>query len=288
MRLLNTSTFKLETFIGGRVPPYAILSHTWGEDEVLFEDIQRAPKKQWKTKTGAKKVLKAVQQAAKGGFGYIWIDNCCIDKSSSAELSEAINSMFRWYEQSKVCYVYLSDVPPSASKSRRKLRTQTWKSILPFMRSRWFKRGWTAPQKVVFFGMTWQTLGTRTSMAEWIHAVTRIDLDILYDSGSKSLTDQACRGCSQWPCPKHKWFTVPSKSVRLKSYSVHTKMVWARNRKTTRPEDRAYSLMGIFGINMPLLYGEEGAHAFLRLQEEIIKTTRDQSILLAPQPHQWP
>ncbi|KAI8948868.1 HET-domain-containing protein [Xylaria longipes] len=220
MRLLDTTTLKLKTFIGDQKPEYAILSHTWGDDEVLFEDIQNKSIERWKVKAGADKVVKSAKIAAKLGIAYIWIDTCCIDKSSSSELSEAINSMFKWYRDSHICYAYLSDVHSEGMENREN-------GIVPFEYSRWFRRGWTlqeliAPANMQFFD---------------------------------------------------------------KAYSVHTKMVWASRRTTTRAEDRAYSLMGLFDVNMPLLYGEGGERAFERLQDEIIKRTNDQSILLHGSKH---
>ena len=112
MRLLRSESggeLALVDFFGKDVPPYAILSHTWGADdqEVTFEDLSR---NSGKRKTGYRKIRLCGEQAAKEGLGYFWVDSCCIDKSSSSELSEAINSMFRWYKGSKICYVYLYDV----------------------------------------------------------------------------------------------------------------------------------------------------------------------------------
>ncbi|KAI1269259.1 heterokaryon incompatibility protein-domain-containing protein [Xylariaceae sp. FL1019] len=242
MRLLNTTTFRLETFLGDWIPRYAILSHTWESDEL-----------RWKAKGGAKKVARSVKIARRHGYKYIWIDTCCIDKSSSAELSEAINSMFEWYKNAQVCYVYLSDVQSP----------RNWKDVA-LRRSKWFKRGWTeliAPRKVIFFGTTWKKLGTRARMARKIQHITRVDMDVLL---------RATR--------IHRF--RPGISQSLKRHSIHSKMLWAAGRSTARPEDRAYSLMGLFSVNMPLLYGEGKSKAFRRLQEEILKSSNDQSILL--------
>ncbi|KAI0182374.1 hypothetical protein EV127DRAFT_378870 [Xylaria flabelliformis] len=252
MRLLNTKTLKLESFIGYRKPKYAILSHTWGHDEVLFEDIQSKSMEQWKNKAGAGKVLKSAEICAWHGIAYIWIDTCCIDKSSSSELSEAINSMFEWYLNSLVCYAYLSDIFSN-------------NGTIPFKNSWWFTRGWTgnklnqkqlqellAPAEVQFFDKAWSRIGERSMLAEKIRHITGIDEHVL-----------TCRS-----------------KAAIMDCSIHTKMVWASRRNTTREEDRAYSLMGLFDVNMPLLYGEGGAKAFQRLQDEIIKRTNDQTILL--------
>lgn len=246
MRLLNTTTLTLETFRGTDLPRYAILSHTWGEDEILFEDVQHNSFKQWRKRSGAAKVIDSAKKAGTNGFEYIWIDSCCIDSSSSAELSEAINSMFKWYRDSAVCYAYLSDVHPHDETS------------VSFRHSRWFGRGWTlqeliAPEEVEFFNSKWESIGTRHSLALAIRDITRIDVSLLkLGAGAYGLTQ----------------------------LSIYTRMTWAHKRKTTRPEDRAYSLMGIFDVNMPLLYGEGEHKAFDRLQGEIIRGSNDQSILL--------
>src|ERR1700733_11317378 len=176
--------------------------------------------------------------AAADGFHYIWIDTCCIDKASSAELSEAINSTYRWYHESGVCYAYLADVPPNAVDDE-------------FAKSRWFTRGWTlqeliAPSTVIFLGKEWQKMGTKSSRQRIISEVTGIPTNILLGGD-------------------------------LERTSIAQKLSWASKRETTRVEDIAYCLMGIFGINMPMLYGE-GERAFIRLQEEIMKVSDDHSL----------
>jgi hypothetical protein len=170
---------------------------------------------------------------------FLTYTSCCIDKTSSAELSEAINSMFRWYSRSKVCYAYLTDVSYDG-----------FDDSLP--KSRWFTRGWTlqellAPSSVVFYSAEWTRIGDSEVLISVLRNVTRIDEGIL--SRTKSL---------DW-------------------VSVAEKMSWAATRETTRVEDMAYCLLGIFDINMPLLYGE-GGRAFQRLQEEILRNSQDQSL----------
>ncbi|KAH8764556.1 heterokaryon incompatibility protein-domain-containing protein, partial [Hyaloscypha sp. PMI_1271] len=242
MRLINTTTFKLEEFIDNDVPPYAILSHTWAKEEASFQEMQGCDEIVRK-KEGYNKIKQCCEIAKSDGFNHAWIDTCCIDKTSSSELSEAINSMYRWYSTADVCYVYLSDVPsagdPKADGS-------------DFSRSRWFTRGWTlqeliAPSTVIFFGSDWKQIGSKSSLRESIIDTTGIHLDILL-GGS---TEKA---------------------------SIAQRMSWAANRETTRPEDLAYSLMGLFHVYMPMIYGEGGEHAFLRLQEEILKISDDESI----------
>ncbi|THU95449.1 HET-domain-containing protein, partial [Dendrothele bispora CBS 962.96] len=240
MRLLNTRTYRLESFYTD-IPKYAILSHTWDKEEVTFQDIQNL----WvaKRKGGWRKVRKACAHALKYDFEWIWIDSCCINKESSAELSEALNSMYQYYEDSEVCYAYLSD----ASSEEDPRGTEA-----AFKRCRWFKRGWTlqellAPAYVVFFDRDWVEIGTRWSLRDVISAITSIPTRVFEDGD-------------------------------LERFSIAQRMSWAALRRTTRPEDRAYSLMGIFGVSMPPIYGEGGAKAFMRLQQEIIKISDDRSI----------
>ncbi|KAI2619806.1 HET-domain-containing protein [Hypomontagnella submonticulosa] len=248
MKLLNAKTKKIREFSGSDVPPYAILSHTWGANEVTFADIQGA----WplyRRRESWKKIKWCCRQALQDGFEYVWVDTCCIDKSSSAELQEAINSMFRWYEMSQVCYAYLADVRPG--EKPRAVGSS-------FRRSKWHTRGWTlqeliAPGLVLFFDSSWNAIGTRFSLRYTISSVTGIDRIILENS-------------------------VVNARRAMRHTSIAQKMSWAAGRSTSRPEDIAYCLLGIFGVNMPMLYGEE-SNAFVRLQEEIMKNSHDQAIL---------
>jgi hypothetical protein len=109
MRLLDSASICLSEFFGGGIPQYVILSHTWGEDEITFQDIQDL--NQAREKKGFRKLEQCCRKAHSDGFQWVWIDTCCIDKTSSAELSEAINSMYQWYRDSQICYAYLEDVP---------------------------------------------------------------------------------------------------------------------------------------------------------------------------------
>ncbi|RSM15850.1 hypothetical protein CDV31_004792 [Fusarium ambrosium] len=244
MRLINTKTLKLEEFNEVNRPPYAILSHTWGDQEVTFEDMQDDSGK-YVLKTGYPKILQTCKVARGFNIDYAWVDTCCIDKSSSAELSEAINSMFRWYHDAEICYAYLPDVDGVFERP--------WTIV----ESRWFTRGWTlqeliAPRKLVFYAPTWELIDSRSSLSGLIAAGTGIDKRLLQDD-----RDDLSR--------------------ILRNSSIAQRMSWASRRETTRTEDLAYCLLGIFDINMPLLYGE-GSKAFTRLQEEIIRHTDDQSI----------
>ncbi|OCK73088.1 HET-domain-containing protein [Lepidopterella palustris CBS 459.81] len=234
MRLLkrnDNGDFSLIEFVGDRIPPpYAILSHTWGADdeEVTFKDLRKGT---GKNKPGYAKIYFCAQQAAKDGLQHFWVDTCCIDKSNSTELQEAINSMFRWYHNAAKCYVYLSDV----SFQRR------WKPA--FRKSRWFTRGWTlqeliAPRSVEFFSAECERLGDKQSLNQTLHEITGI----------------AIQGLQGSP---------------LSHFSVDERMAWAAKRQTKRDEDAAYSLLGIFDIHMPLIYGEGRQKALNRLQREI-------------------
>ncbi|KAL7625908.1 hypothetical protein AAE478_005132 [Parahypoxylon ruwenzoriense] len=247
MRLIDVNTLKLKEFISASsAPPYAILSHTWESDqEVTFQEWEQPRKQEQKRdsvvrhKTGFAKIIGACRRAKQDGLGFLWCDTNCIDKTSSAELSEAINSMFRWYRDSTVCYAYLADVKKGVEDL--------------FAKSRWFTRGWTlqellAPGTVMFFDGNWSALGDRKELAGMISDVTRIHIGVL--KGRETIRD----------------------------YSIAQRMSWAADRQTSREEDIAYCLLGIFDVNMPLLYGE-GVEAFTRLQGEIIKVSADQSIL---------
>ncbi|KAL8827862.1 MAG: hypothetical protein Q9170_006844 [Blastenia crenularia] len=241
MRLLDTKTIDLHEFHGESVPDYAILSHTWEAEEVSY---QLLGKPEATSLAGYSKITKCCEVAAAQGWKYLWVDTCCIDKSSSAELSEAINSMWRWYQNSGVCLAYLADCVNNESFVSRSTK---FSEIIRW--SRWFTRGWTlqellAPTKVVFYDASWNFIGDKVMVSDDIcnaTGITRLHL--------------------QHP----------------KQASIAAKMSWMSKRKTTRPEDVAYSLLGLFDVYMPLIYGE-GSNAFIRLQQEIVKNSNDESI----------
>lgn len=261
MRLLSTKDFTFHEFPEDAVPTYAILSHTWDGNEVTLQDMQQPnarkilqssnpPNKSWK------KIKDACSMAK--GYLYIWIDSCCIDKTNSAELQEAINSMFRWYRNSSVCLALLSDVDKSHFDFNEEL--QTYATFF----CRWFTRGWTlqellAPERLLFFDVNWRELGSRSEWASHISKATGIHVKFLL-------------GIELDPCK-----TWDLEAV-LRDTSVATKMSWAAGRQTTRVEDEAYCLLGLFDIHMPMLYGE-GRKAFARLQQEIMKSTDDCTLL---------
>ncbi|UNI14942.1 hypothetical protein JDV02_001519 [Purpureocillium takamizusanense] len=271
MRLLNATTFELALFSDDQIPPYAILSHTWAEEEASFESLSgvgaaaaAGVASRARQPRGWAKITQSCAAARALGLDYIWVDTCCIDKGSSAELSEAINSMFRWYRQASVCIAYLADVfgvdvdgVADGEDTTRRGGSGGGRGVC-FKRSRWFTRGWTlqeliAPCEVLFYGADWASLGTRASLRKLIKEATGIPEQLL----------AAARG---------------GDAAAVDAFSVAQRMSWAAARVTTRPEDVAYCLLGLFDINMPLLYGEGPAKAFKRLQEEIIKSTDDESL----------
>jgi ankyrin repeat protein len=251
MRLLQiqaNGSFSLVNHEGTSTPPYAILSHTWSEnneDEVSYDDMC---KETGGEKSGYAKLKFCAERATQDGLEHFWVDTCCINKSSSAELSEAITSMFRWYKNSAQCYVYLTDVTTKKRKSDRETPDATWEST--FRTSRWFTRGWTlqellAPRLVLFFSRDRELLGTKFSLVQLIHEITHIPILTL-------------------------------RGAPLHDFSVEERMSWAKNRITKREEDSAYSLLGIFGVSMAAIYGEGKAVALRRLEKKIIDVVQNQ------------
>ncbi|KAI1350835.1 heterokaryon incompatibility protein-domain-containing protein [Xylaria sp. FL0043] len=245
MRLIHIPSMEIREYPMGQLPPYAILSHTWGREEVSFTDFQEHGNKEPAT-DAYRKIRGCCARAACDGLDEVWIDTCCIDKRSSAELSEAINSMFKWYQNAAICYAYLDDVTGDTNDMDKSYPDS-------FPKSRWFTRGWTlqellAPSALVFYSANWVSIGNREDLADVIAETTQI----------------------------HKQFF---KSRKLEEFSIAQRMSWASRRQTTRIEDQAYCLLGIFGVNMPLLYGE-GDLAFMRLQQEIMKESDDHTIFV--------
>ncbi|KAL0932355.1 het domain-containing protein [Colletotrichum truncatum] len=242
MRLIHTPTMQLKEFIG-HIPQYAILSHTWGSNEVTLQELQRGSFS-LQSRPAFRKIEATCMQAMRDGLQYAWVDSCCIDKTSSAELGEAINSMYRWYQQSEVCYAHLEDVFDNRLVDKGI-------SSSPFATSRWFSRGWTlqeliAPRHVEFYNAGWKKLAQKKDIVQHLEGITGIDEFVLKGGSPQRV-------------------------------SLGRRMSWAAGRKTTRDEDVAYSLLGIFDVNMPLLYGE-GSKAFLRLQEKILRQSDDHTL----------
>jgi hypothetical protein len=248
MWLINTSSLELQHVVDSTQETYIVLSHTWGDGEVTFQELDQPASR---SKAGFAKIENTCNLARKQGFEWAWVDTCCIDKTSSAELSEAINSMFAWYRDSRVCFVYLADLEPILAGTNDSDRASLLVKHLP--QCRWFTRGWTlqeliASRNVEFYDQKWNFVGRKSELEGLLSRITNIDTSVLRDSS------------------------------RLRAVPVARRMSWASTRQTTRKEDLAYCLLGIFDINMPLLYGE-GEKAFLRLQEAIATEINDLSCL---------
>jgi hypothetical protein len=235
LRLQEGGALSLVEFKGSAIPPYAILSHTWGPDneEVTFQDVTLYASH---GKVGYRKLYFCGEQAKKDSLDYFWVDTCCIDKTNLTELTESINSMFRWYQNAEKCYVYLSDV----NRGEVIRGVQRWKSA--FRKSRWFTRGWTlqeliAPKVVEFYSSDAAYLGNKQTLRQSVHKITGIPI--------KAFQEESFR------------------------FSLKDRMSWMETRETTVEEDSAYCLLGIFDIHMPLIYGEGRDHAMKRLQKEI-------------------
>jgi hypothetical protein len=236
MRLLqcdNNGDLSLIEFFESAIPKYAILSHRWGAEEVTLADLKNGNGKKM---AGYGKIQFCREQAKRDGLQYFWVDTCCIDKSNSTELAEAINSMFRWYRDATKCYVYLPDVSQPRTDSADG-SNEAWVST--FQKSEWFTRGWTlqeliAPASVDFFCKDRELLGNKVSLERHICEVTGIPASALQGSP-------------------------------LSDFSVAERLSWAASRETFCSEDKAYSLLGIFDVNMSLIYSEGKDKALNRL-----------------------
>ncbi|KAK0738707.1 heterokaryon incompatibility protein-domain-containing protein [Schizothecium vesticola] len=245
MRLLHTTTLEFYEFDVSRAPWFAILSHTWGTQEVTFDDMcgKRAA---IENRKGFRKIVGFCEKAREADLEYGWVDTCCIDKRNSTELSEAINSMYRYYARAYECYIYLSDVQVGGDESTLELIRD----------SKWFTRGWTlqeliAPTRRRLFDANWDPITPEkdgVGIDESLSFAVGVPLDLL--TGNKLPSD----------------------------YCVAERMSWAAKRETTREEDMAYCLLGLFDVHMVAIYGEGGKKAFRRLQMEIMQTCSDQTL----------
>ena len=326
MRLLRADTEELKLeIVKEEDAKYAILSHRWlaDEEEVTFNDLAHGGC-DVRAKEGWKKLEYCKRQALQDGVQYVWMDTCCIDKSSSQELTESINSMYRWYQNAECCYVYLHDIQDlcldgtrpnpsdcdregqgtasicnavaieprkttpymhgaSAYSTTIKERTtalnnmydpaqieidlgvsvfrpeapKRWSQAM-LKECEWFKRGWTlqemlASRQLKFYSSSWDFIAEMPDIASDISIITGV----------------------------HKEALTHERDVR--SYSIAQRMSWAAGRLTTRLEDRAYSLLGLLDVSIGIIYGE-GNRAFQRLQDELLRTTSDQSIFAFERP----
>jgi hypothetical protein len=226
--------------------PYAILSHTWADQEVTYQDLISGA---GNSKSGYDKIKFCGEQATRDGLQYFWVDTCCINKSDPAELSKAINSMFRWYRNAKKCYVYLTDVSVPAHNGDVQPSQSTWEAA--FRDSRWFTRGWTlqeliAPAIVEFFSQEGKLLGDKKSLEKLIHEITQIPF-------------QALRGNP------------------FSDFSITERKRWAAQRQTTEEEDLVYCLLGLCEVSMPPIYGEGKEAALKRLEMTVKGFSTDES-----------
>lgn len=233
MRLLNSKTMRMRVWYGSDIPPYIILSHRWEreEDEVTLQDFESGTAE---TKYGYRKIKKLCEIARNHHYDWVWLDTCCIDKRNAVELSEAINSMYKWYQNSRFCVAYLFDYRLGG---HRNLRESTW-----------FRRCWTlqeliAPSVIMFYDNDWTFFGTKQELCNKIARITGVD-------------EATLSGADPRRCP------------------VAQRFSWAAGREATRIEDEAYSLIGLFGLSLPMLYGD-GEKAFMALQKEILQNSSD-------------
>lgn len=240
MRLLHLDALGrliLTDFRGKPIPPYAILLHRWSDSEILIEDISNGNYKE--KEEGYEKLQFCVEQAARDGLQYSWIDTCCIDRWDNNERSKAINSMFQWYRNAARCYVFLSHVSVSSATEA----SQRSSLEASFRESDWFTRGWTlqeliAPVSVEFFSREGLRIGDKALLDRLLHDITGIPLTAL-------------RNCA------------------LDQFSTSERRRSAENRETTEEEEIVYCLLGVLGISMPITYGEGQESAQRRLQAEI-------------------
>jgi WD40 repeat protein len=225
---------------------YATLSHRWEGKEPLLQDIQGNGVYDLELDPvgGMTKLRSFCKTARDAGYKWAWSDTCCIDKSNNVELQESVNSMFVWYHHSALTIVYLSDVPP-LSKSGA------------LAKSVWNTRGWTiqeflASKVILFYQNNWTLyLDDRTPN----HKESVVIMQELQGAtGIDRLTVTAFR---------------PSMN------SAREKLHWASTRVTTHQEDIAYSLFGIFGVRLPVNYGEKQDRALGRLLREIVARSGD-------------
>lgn len=285
MRLLNIDTLRLESFYEDDIPLYAILSHRWGKHEMTYTKIFSGKRS---NDDGYKKILNFCDTARRRSedcskeYQYVWVDTCCIDKRDSAEVSESINSMFDYYAQSSECFVYLNDVSPYVPGG---IMDSDTTSILykGLGGSTWFSRGWTlqellAPSNVLFFDAGWNLIGHKC----W------------YECPCSIANNSSSYGIDLTPMLSSITGIAVEYLKGLRDVvdaTIACRMSWAWMRTTKRQEDQAYCLQGLFDVKMPIIYGEGRSRAFLRLQEELLKQSKDQSIfawIASPEPPNWP
>ena len=167
----------MTVFAGNRIPRHAILSHTWVEgQEIGFREMTSLVdnfKHLARRKSGFQKILDTCEKARRHKIKVAWVDTCCIDKSSSAELSQAINSMFNLYRDAEVCFAFLSDLPIGSDTSAMRC-------------CRWFTRGWTLQELIAtpslkFYHEAWEFVESKSQLKSLLREITGIDEAVLED-----------------------------------------------------------------------------------------------------------
>nr|POE72713.1 vegetative incompatibility protein het-e-1 [Quercus suber] len=260
MRLLNVDTFTFTDFFAVQPPPYAIVSHRWlSGTEAMWEDVQErknVDKAGYQKVQGFVKYMKSQIPLVK----WLWIDTCCIKQHADRELSEAINSMFRWYRNAEVCLAYLGDVPSADD-------------VPTFERSVWFKRGWTlqellAPSVVIFLSKDWKVIGHK-GRSGYGRNGTAVETGPSLEGRIAKITK------------------IPEAILRNYEESIslssEEKMAWIAGRDTLRGEDLSYCLLGILDVSMNIRYGDGQERTRARLMAKVSKrrklnatTTEDQ------------
>ncbi|KAG2362604.1 hypothetical protein BDR07DRAFT_1011962 [Suillus spraguei] len=227
---------------------WVMLSHRWGMNEPMLRDIQHKDIYSLDPVGGTVKLQNFCKAARDAGYRWAWSDTCCIDKQSNYEVQKSVNSMFVWYYHSALTIVYLSDVPP-LSKSGA------------LAESAWNMRGWTipellAPKVILFYKADWTLyLDDRSYNHKESVAIMR---ELQHSTGINAQALVA---------------------FRPEMRDAREKLQWASSRLTTIQEDIAYSLFGVFGVHLPVIYGERKQNALGRLLQEIIARSGDISAL---------
>ncbi|KAK5740102.1 hypothetical protein LTR17_004814 [Elasticomyces elasticus] len=259
LRLIDVRTLRLKR-VRDKAPPYAILSHTWGEDEISLQEWESGDPAVT-LKEGYLKVVDACKQAERDGFDWLWADSVCIDKTNNSELAESIQCMYAWYQNAEVSYALLSDVDGTCAVASDGERAELGacssdfnsQRIQQFRRSRWFQRGWTlqeliAPRRIVFYSKDWTIFDDLPGLLPTVSEITNIPETVL----------------------RHE--------KKLGDCTFAQRLSWASGRETKRIEDQAYSLLGILDVVMPPHYGE-GSKAFLRLQKVLLSEEGGMTVL---------
>ncbi|KAG0701294.1 hypothetical protein DFH29DRAFT_852779 [Suillus ampliporus] len=223
---------------------WVMLSHKWESKEPLMHDIHDKVVYDLDPGGTVVKLQTFCKVTRDAGHRRAWSDTCCTDQNNNVELQRSVNSMFVWYRNSALTIVYLSDVPPSSKSGA--LADSTWNT-----------RGWTiqeflAPNVVLFYQVDWNPYLNDSSPdhKESVAIMQELKDATCIDAQALVAFRPGMRGARQ-------------------------KLQWASTRVTTLQEDIAYSLFGIFGIHLPVIYGEMKQNALGRLLQEIVAQSGD-------------